>query len=185
MDERRLLSIPRMNVGRRGDPTARHSDRPRDARRIACRRRAHSYRVRANPDPREVETVRVPARQDRRIAGQLAVTVQSHRFAETLEGGCVESHEITATPQQHCEIRSTSAMPVIRVFVLPLAVVQKGEPAEHDPIDVDQPRQLLTVEVHAAPVRHAVQTAPHGKSELRQDTRERVFDERGVHGLGE
>jgi len=104
---------------------------------MTSRLRAQPRGFGLNAHPREVQSISVPARQDRRFSNRVAVAVQAHRLAKVLKLLIGEFADRTLTPQPQCEVRRALSMLRIAVVVVPLAVVQKSKPREDGRIHVE------------------------------------------------
>lgn len=176
-------SAPRPSASRSQVGQGRGVD---DRASAAAQRRAQAIGPRPDPDAAEVESVRVPAGQDRRFAFGVSVAVQPHRFAELLEGHRRETGQNAILTKPNGEVRSTFAVSGIGPFIHTLAVVQECEPGENARIDIERACEFAAVSPNPTPVRDAVDAMMEVETELRSHDRERSMEDflaGGVHGI--
>jgi hypothetical protein len=147
---------------------------------------AHAIGTRRDPDATEIESIRVPAGHDRRLALGAPITVQTHGFAELLEGHRRETSQNAVLAQSHGEVGRAVAVAGIGPLIHALAVVEECEPGQDPRIDIENAREVATVPPHPTPVCDAMDSMMEVEAELRLHDRECSMEDvvaGGIHWL--
>ena len=148
---------------------------------------AKVLRVGLDADAPQVQSVGIPARTDRGLALDMAIAVEAHGLTEVLEFRGIELDQDSFSPQADCEVSCALAVQRVAVIVVPLAVVQVGEPGDDRGVDVEGLRDAAPVEPDTTPVRDAVNAIVKVQPECGPNDGERLvndrrFAKRGIRG---